>query len=656
MKWFYAAYSCLCFTALSAAEEAFSLDRIISFYNTFICEEKTVLSPFGLSTVCGNTPPLNPTAPMPPPPPVIKGITGYFPISIYNGTETNSPEEVFICVGTNGLAQLVTFLPQADEEGVIHYMGQSQVPTSPSGSYMSDHQYTYALNQFEQNGDYYTFYLPIAEMPGSRIMFSVGDRLHYLISPTGIIGVEGMLDPTSASYYQLHDKLEFTVTEKKLSAFGLFMNITLVDYYGLPLSFVVNSASGVTFPGPTCTGISPAIPRETIFKVYARELEKLPSKGAGSWDRLPLIYTSSDGSKTYHLRLYSTGTLAGNTTSGATALMFPADYLSTPADCNWVDHVWQNLNTPSSPAFYEQHKLYVQLGSGDGAYTVQSSEIGSDGVWHFAFPLDSPFGSLTASFPSPTGFVSPFFAQVGSKYPGMYTTPPGNGSPPNTTASNELWKTLSSAFIVGLLPIDATAGNPLSKEFIQGKKADYFADSQNPCDKPWFDFYSKVLRSPDLNIPPYVDYYTVPFSDFLGDAGLIQIYGMTAVQPQVFITIGSLAGGLTGNAPLFEDETVYNVQLNIPESSLGVETVHFGTNPNVDLNRSYTAGGSYPISGIPGNAMYVGVRYNSGPYEGRLWTAHLVPQLNLNVPAIPSAVVITITEEGQCDVNVGAAP
>jgi hypothetical protein len=729
MKRLYAVCSFLCCTALSAETETFSKERMEVFYDTFICEEKTDLSKVGLSTVCGNTPippppgptpppppgppppppppgpppppppgpppppppgPIPPTpgpapapppfppapaplppAPSPPPLPPVPAVNGYFPVSIYNGTQTNPDDQIFVFVEANNTVDLIKFTQSGGR-----WLGAPVVPSSTHGTYTSDPLYTYPLTQFEQNGSYYTFYLPNnIEMPGSRIFISVGDKIQFPITPAGVVQPDNVIGTATLSYYQLYDKIEYTLTAKNQvdDLFGLFMNITTVDFYGLPLSFQVTYNPNAPAPGSTTqyTGLSPTIPRENVFRAYTQQRGAIPGGGSGTWDQLPATYVPPNGGSAVNLRLYSAYTLASNPGATSTSGLFPQDYLyDNPwtGPCQWALDVWANQG---GNAFYQQEPtptLYLQFqqygGTSVSPSTTYAKSLGvdADGNWTFEFNKSGHYpGGLQVVFPFPFD-VGPFLTQIGSQYPGVYTTPPGPQGPLNMTAANDVWQILSSAYVVGFLPMTAAASNPVNQDSIRERMSQYFTNNPHLCTGPWLDFYSQVMFSSALNIPPYTDYYTLPYSDFLGDSGLIQVFGVSAAQPHVVIALGSLTGGLTGTAPIFTDTTLYNVLLSVPlaasgASSLGVSAATFGPNSDVSLNTPYAPStGVYTISNVSGTAMYLGVWYDQGSYDkAGYWSAQLAPKIPLCAPALPSLPNM-ILNGSTFTIQVGAAP
>lgn len=731
MKRFYAVCSFLYCTALAADLETFSQERVEVFYDTFICEEKTDLSRLGLSTVCGDAPippppspppppppppppsppppppppappppppppgpipptpgpapspppfppppPLLPPAPIPPPPPGAAAVPGYFPVSVYNGTQTNPDDEVFVFVEANNTIELIQFAQNGDG----HWLGTPVVPSSAHGTYTSDPLYTYPLTQFEQvpgpsGGTYYTFYLPNnTEMPGSRIFFSVGDKVQFPITPAGVVQPDNVIGTATLSYYQLYDKIEYTLTAKKQvdNLFGLFMNITTVDFYGLPLSFFVTYNPNPPAPGSTTvyTGLSPTIPRENVFRAYAQQRSGIPGGGSGTWDQLPATYVPPNGGSALNLRLYSAYTLASN--PGATSMSgwFPQNYLYDnlwTGPCQWALDVWANQE---GNAFYQQEPtptLYLQFqqygGTSVGPATTYAKSLGvdADGNWTFEFNKSGQYPGVRVVLPFPYD-VGPFLTQVGSQYPGVYTVPPGPQGPANMTAANDLWQILSSAYVVGFLPMTAAASNPVNQDSIRERMNQYFTNNPQLCTGPWLDFYSQVMFSSALNVAPYTDYYTLPYSDFLGDSGLIQVYGVSGAQPHVVITLGSLTGGLTGTAPIFTDGNLYNVSLTVPLAAsgatpLGVSATTFGPNSDVSLNPVYApSSGVYTISNVSGTAMYLGVWYDQGSYaKAGYWSAHLAPQIPLCAPALPSLPNMVLNG-ATFTVQIGAAP
>ena len=581
-------------------------------------------------------------------------ITGYFPVTVINGTNTTPDSQIYLFITTTESPYLGVM--QFSLSG-SRYLGEPVTATSTYGTYTSATAYSYPLSSFEvASPTGRTFYLPNeVTMLSSRMYFSVGEPLNLFIPPNGDVPTPTISTPSDFAYYQLWDKIEFDSQSVPFGtgggdAYALDMNVTLVDFYGLPLSFFIDYNNQVAPTGATTnyTGIDPAYSRQDVLTTYAGHQAALPGGGSGTWSTLPLIYTAPNGTTSY-LRLYATNYAAGaSSATNPLVTIFPANYLSNNpySTCQWLNSVWG----PASSAFYQNNSLYIDMTVvGPSAGFAKSEGIGS-APYSLIFTLshDSDLGpDTTITFPFPTT-VAPFYTgDLNSWQPAITYQVPGASA---TEAAGAILEVMGGAFAVGFFPTASTKNKKLSQDSVQAASGAYFTNNPLLCEGPWFDLYSKALLS--LKDTAYQKYYTFPYADFTDTNGSITVVDSPAALPVVYITIASLTGGITGTAPIFADSNLYSV--SIAPHNFHLLDATFGTSPTASDNPALDPLGSLFI-GVTGGSMYLGVKYLSGPNQtGEYWTTHIAPSIPLFDPELPQGGAMSLTGGPLLIITIGA--
>lgn len=592
------------------------------------------------------SPPPPPPPPPPPSPPTPVAVSGYTPIVIYNGSQTIPDDQVFFATSVNSFAQVLQLTLSGG-----HYLGAPVTPTPTPGN-----QATYFLDEYGNNlteieslgNGYYVFYLPQqTTMTACRLYISVGSSLNWWINSSGQLQqLDNVYDQSNPSYYTLFDKVEFTVDDVPFgtgTAYELVINATMVDFYGLPLSFYVNYNNQQAPLGPTTSyaGLSPTIPRETVFNTYASNLSTIPGSGSSTWSNLTCSYTSPGGSSS-RLRLNASNAAIKQPTP--TNIVFPTDYLQTnpSSSCQWLNTVWSN---PSNNAFYQtsqNHPLTVGLTLSLSSEGTATGTVNSAGDFIFTVNSDSSSYPGTITFPRPTS-AKAFFTGAIADY-----TPAASWSG-NATATDALilWQIFSSAFNAGFHPVfNSTTTAPLNQDYIRNLSASYYTNNANLCVGPWYDFYSEVLYD-HLGTGNYTQYYTSPFTDVLGISGTVTVVNAPAALPTVYITLGSLEG--TTLPTPFEDTNTYNVHC-----------VGVGANTTAMLNgMSFTAGTTIP--NLTGSSISLALTFTSGAYAAASpWVMQIAPSIPMASPLTPAGEITmsldSSTTPPTLNITLGGAP
>jgi hypothetical protein len=582
---------------------------IANYTNEILCEQKQSLARSSLS------------APAP---------TGYVPFVITNNSNV-ADTNIYILILANTFTQIITFTQNASNQWV------GALTTPPTATYVSQAgSGTYTLNSFlDSTSGTYTFYLPsTVNLTSSRIYYSIGNPLDWFIPASGPVQVpiQDFADPSQDGYYILFDKQEFTMVAND----RLIVNPTLVDYYGLPLSFSISSNQGTSY-----AGLPPTLSSSTIFANYVTAYGTLPtSPGAGvqsKWKSLYFTYKNPSGSTTGPLRVLAPSQGIQTTSTQLSSVpLFPVNYFlgNSYITCNWLTQVW---NT-----FYVANTLWIDLSTSGPSYGVASGTV-SGGTFTFTAITGTGTGS-TLVLPLPTT-SKPFFTSALSDYPGQSST-----GDPNVAAA--IWQALSAGIMAGVIPYTGNSqSNPLSQSFIQSQTL--FANNAYltalPCAGPWYDFYSGTFIG--MGTGNYTQFYTTPYGDYLGTSGTTTITGIQNAGAVVTVNIADMTGIHIPNP--FDDTNSYSVTFATLPSNISAT---FGSNPQFGQNATVTNG--QPPVVINGNQMYLGVTYQAGPYTNVLWGTQLIPSGQACKPILPGGMIscrMTLTGSNLV-VTLGASP
>lgn len=596
----------LCFSVLSCLYTATLLaapsrNFLENFYDEYIYEQKDYLASTQLTS---------------------QSPTGYVPFTIVNNS-TYPDTEVYILILANNFTNIITFSANAD--GLL--VGSSVTP--PTKTYVSQSgSGTYPLSFFNNNGSY-TFYIPsTVNLAASRIYYSIGQPLDWLIPISGpvLVPSQDFSDPTQDGYYILFDKQEFTMVAND----RLVMNPTLVDYYGLPLSFSISYSSTTSY-----AGLPPTLSSTQIFANYAAAVGALPTSPNGGtqpiWNTLNLSYAPPSGSSS-PLRILSPYQGLQTLSPVLTNPIFPINYFlsNNYTNCAWLTSVWAN---GTNNAIYQLQPLYVDLSVVGPSYGVAKGQVDTSGNFNFTAISGTGTGS-TLVLPTPTSSRA-FFTSTLSDY---VPAPTMTGDPNVATA---IWQALSAGIISGIVPLENTSqSSPLSQSYIRQQML--FSNNSNlSCMTPslpfppYYDFYSGTFIG--MGSSPYTKFYTTPYADFLGTDGTITVTNIQNANAQVTISIGSMAGISVPNP--FDDKNLYTVVFNELPSYV---TVTFGPNPNFSSNPTVPFAGKTYMN-VAGSTMYLGVTFTSGNYTGQVWGTQLIPSGPASKPVIPGGMKMELS-------------
>ncbi|MBI2743583.1 MAG: hypothetical protein HYX48_06675 [Chlamydiales bacterium] len=583
-------------------------------------------------------------------------VTGYMPITFVNNSGL-AASDIYISVLVNSSTQYLSF------SGPTHKL--ATISNFTPVTYLSAPQYSYPLSFFELIApNTYTFYIPndgnngvpgSNVMTSSRILLSLQQPLTYFINNVGALELPAEFDATNDNYYILNDKIEFDLGSNALNRLNL--NLTGVDFFGLPLSVQANYMFffGSSFTNACAvTGMPPAVSLADVFTQYNTALNSLSSPFNGYWQSLIATYTNppSSGGAVCNLRIYAPATAMGSTQtqSNPSMVTFPTNYFlntasSNPA-CTWFNAVWSGKTQSGAQAFYQQNPtpyLVLDATTAAGAATAKGCEVG-DGSFRFSISGGPDAGNVII-FPSPTSSKA-FFTGAVSDYEPAIT---GNAS---AATMAQVFKVFATSIISGFFPINCQYPTPITitNTYVQNNSSNYFQNNSRldglltscPCvdNTPWYDFYSRTL----LTIGTPNIFYTSAYSDFLGTDGTIVIVNLATNNSAATITVNlnDLSTGVNFPDP-YSDTASYNITVNIPSTV----TALFGTSA------------SGPFGAIPptanGNAFFLQVTYNSGVYNGQTFVTQIAPLAQIYHPILPGQGVV-LTNGTNTTVNLGASP
>jgi hypothetical protein len=575
---------------------------------------------------------------------------GYIPFTITNNSNV-ADTSIYVLILTNNNYNVITFTSTNGQ-----MLGQQITP--PPMTYVSAQSSgSYTLSSFKNGSGSYVFYLPLTvNMANSRIYFSVGEPLDWFIRASGPVQVSPLdfIDLSQDGYYTIYDKIEFNLNANS----SLTINPTLVDYYGMPLSFYV-SASGTT----SYAGLPPTLSSTTIISNYntaAAALPATPNSGSKPyWANLSLTYQSPSGASPHPLRILSPGSALKSsniivaTPAYANYANFGNYYLSAnnyiQSGCNWFTNVWKN---GSNNALYQSNPIYIDLSVAGPGSGVATGQVDNSGNFNFSVPAVPACGSgaasgFTLTLPTPTSSL-PFYTGSLNDY-----TPAPTISGPQAYAT-VIWQIFSAAVLAGIVPLAGTSCNsPLSESYIRSQtlfqsNANLSCTTSSTTNPPWYDFYSATFLG--MGSGNYTKYYTFPYADVWATDGTITVTDLPSANTQIFINIGDMSGIVIPNP--FNDTNSYTVTFTgLPGDGT---TVTFGSNPNYSQNPQISQGVPYAATG---SSMYMGVTYSTGPYAGQIWGTHIIPSVSTPAlkPTLPGTISIS-QSSGNVSISVGASP
>lgn len=454
--------SCVFSSFLNSDSTTFSKDRLVTFYESFLCAEKDDLAAANLTSSCSLTSG-NPTFVPPPDPPPPPFITGLLPIVLVNnsGFPDNEVFVVVTGVSVDGQNQVWGVI---DTAGIATLQDVALTDNSTT--------FSYPLSSLPQTRGGHVIYLP--QIRSSLIWFSMLSKLSMTVNnvspevPPLQIVQPNFTNPLDANYYTNFDIFELTYL--LAGAPQVSADATAVSFFSIPLYGYLAGATSVS----SHTGLYQ--PRSYIMSYAASVLDTAPLPERAQWNALPL----RNGNQV--LRLSSTG-------KAIAASLFDANYLDDAAayGYSYLNDIW----TGGASSFYVQHNMNITVGvtvpstatydytgqvQPDNTFVFTSSNGGPPVTFPAPVTAPTPTGTTTFNIFSAINFISPL--------------------PTAGTAADALSKLVQEAIIAGLVPTT----NNLSLSYLTGNQPNYYKVNTSllPAGQtsgPWYDLYSKALHA-----------------------------------------------------------------------------------------------------------------------------------------------------------------
>lgn len=456
-------------------------------------------------------------------------------VQFINNSKTVSDGDIYILVkgndptpGANGAHSYLRFV-----NGVGSYNHVD--PTTESKNF------SYQLTQLQNVGESeYQFTCP--PLTSGRIYISIRYPMELSVTPDKKINDPDGLNTNDPNYYTLFDKVEFTYTVPpspphvvplsftlpRADVPLLFINPTAVDFYCLPLYITVTPQ----FPSqPSFLGSNKG--RKDVFSGVKQVFDEKDRTSQKIWTKLFVEFTDPVTKDVItHLRIASTGKAMT-----AAPPLFNPNYLSSPNlfGFDWMNFVWST--------YYKNHSLSIDATElkDPPNNKIFTGYVNSEN--QFVFKAEG-VPDVTINRPNNS---APFFEGAGDSF-----------NATNNTPLAIIVRSLTAAFVTGILPVTVTPDKPLNKSYFKEHQP-YYTDNVNlPQDArtkygPWYDLYSMALHS----IVPHM--YTCAYDDALGIDGTIGV--VPSDQTVATITLEDLTE--TTIPDPYTDKTEYTVQVGV---------------------------------------------------------------------------------------------
>jgi len=463
----------VCFASffLSADASTFSEERLNTFYDTFLCEEKQELADAHLTQTCAEvasrgTSPFNPP-PIPPAPPFK---TGLLPVVLVNNSGY-SDDQVYILITGLSLDE------QNQVWGVINTTAGSNfgnvtlqnVAGGDNGS-----SFSYQLSSLPSSNGGRIFYMP--EIRSCLLWFSMLNKLNMPVNaaflpeaPPFQIVQPSFMNPSDPNYTTNFDIFELTYLLS--GSPQVAADATAVSFFSIPLHGYLSGATSAS----STTGLYQ--PRSYIMSQASTTFNNNTTPPEKTqWDKLFL----TSGSQV--LRLISPG-------KAMSASIFDANYLDDAASYgySYINDIWDG----GAESFYVKKPLNLTVGV--TVPTTATYQYSGSVHSNNTFVFTSSNGGPTVTFPAPTTSPTPTGTTSYEIFSAInFITP----TPTAGSAGDAVSKLVQEAIIAGLVPTTDT----LSLSYLTANQKNYYQINPNLSSAgkgsgPWYDLYSKALHA-----------------------------------------------------------------------------------------------------------------------------------------------------------------
>jgi hypothetical protein len=587
-------------------------------------------------------------------------LQNYCPVVIVNNT-TIDPSQVYLVATALDQNGIPCFLTPNTSTGICSYEYPNADCTN--GSVAS----SVALEQLPLatgtgiSGTAYLIYLPINT--SARAYFSINNPMHLSTTYSASRGLLAINSPSIISlndpnYYTLYQDFEFGLDESSTnSSTNMYINLSWVDYFCLPMKLYANSYLGQG-SDPTInnsvSGISGMPSGSTQTSIMTTTMNTLNSYPT-TWAYLPVSYypnpytsTTSSG----YIRILA----PKNSTDLSTGRLFsggPVTYNYFPT--NYVNN--SSAGPVSGQSYMEALYNYYLPGTHSPLYAIITPTGGnllykvysdSGNAGRLLFDAYEPGGST--AIPADNTYLDLYTLPLDQLFSGGIDF--ANGFANDTPIGAELGKLVSALFSIGQLPFTASSTSATSPfynagDYTIGNKhygyinLSYFSNPPSYTGGPWYNLYDKALhlqmvgtqtlaKNPTLGMA-----YAYDYDDLLLMSGIINglaiqdQYGNPsqatgAVNPYIVIELESLAGS---TIPTLEDPYYYNVTIGPAANGATVVFTYNGGSTNAPVSGNATPfalHGGTPISGGSSDYLHATFTFDGIEY---VFNVNLVGQI-----------------------------
>ncbi|HAB99439.1 MAG TPA: hypothetical protein DCE71_06430 [Parachlamydiales bacterium] len=600
----------LCAAGVHAQD--FSLERIGSFYETFINDQQAIVQstfskPSSQTTV-------NP----------IPGKLGYSPLVIQNNSGLSSSQLYVIGKGQTLAATDAYFLQPNLTDGTCSLV-------LPNGINSADPTISVQLSQLPSAGTN-SYYLYVPQLVSGRFYISVNAPLYMETAHAGLYTINDPSQTTTQdpNYYTLYQDFEFTLND----VYDLYANVTNVDYFCLPMTLGSYSyPSGALYPtldNLTVVGYPESSKRSSILQAISGGLVSGDSSTPPQWSSLTIPFYSNpyvSSSPLTDLRILA----AKLSISLGNGYLFQG--AAKPQTFFNSQYLQSSSSGPMASTSYMQ-ALYNAIGSSSMQVTI--------------FPKDLPATTYTITADA-TNLLLDLTPDSGTSYTldlSTLTTEAllsgaigewSSSFTPSVTGPHltELAKILSALFTAGMLPPRNTVTQPIvgNSTYFSAYRGSYF---NNPTgfssNGPWYNLYDQVIHPLLIQTGGYGLGYAYDFDDLLDLAGLLHVNVQTAgvlnpSQPYSVLTLGPVDTAIPNPTQKFGP---YQLTVGALGHLSNPIDIIYSTNSHDDPSQTYSVVSSPGV--ISGVQNYFYVRFYTDGTKTSYLTYKVYPKYQLVLP------------------------
>ncbi|MBS0626156.1 MAG: hypothetical protein JSS32_08915 [Verrucomicrobia bacterium] len=535
----------------------------------------------------------------------------YCPIVVVNSTTLNANQIYFVAHGNDPSGLPCFLVPDVNGYCQYVYPTPSGTPSSADSSVLLSALPT--ATGTGQTDPAFLFYIPINS--AARAYFSINNPMYLATAfnpQTGVLAINdsSVTAITDPNYYTYYQDIEFGLVPGTLSATLLYLNLSWVDYFCLPMqleTYSYPSNTPIVNAVSTPSGFTPTTTRESIITATNTGLTT-KQVTPNTWGVLGLAYYNNpytDSTPTTYTRILaaknslSLGQSANFKGAKVPQKYFPPTFAQNTstgpvASQSYMQTVYNYYNTTNTgnPLTFE----IFPANNPTAIYQMASDPTQSS-------TLTLKFTCLSGGGPSPIFLALNSLTTEQLLSGSVWPFTPTNTS---TAYTNEISKLISALFTIGYFPYPTATsmGSPFVNNTSGYVGTTYFLNPNNYAQGPWYNVYDAVLHpqfvshgavgtaNPNLGLA-----YGYDYDDLLNMSGIINgmeiqdQYGNPSsatgsVQPYVVMTLGSLSGTPIPN--IANDSYTYTVTVGSAAGGVGVSFTYYNGTTTVTTPASTT--------------------------------------------------------------------